>query len=1082
MTFEERISKLEPTFEDRVKKVSEKSEKTFEDRIKNLKDKDSFLSSVAKGTVSGIKKAVPLPVKGAIDIGTQLWKSNLTPPKGVPEVVRDEQGYKIANPEGGVTSSLLDDPIVDLTMSAGTAGLYNLGKAGVKAGLKAAGREAISSVTMGVSDVAGSMSKKAAKYWKSPAGQKRLKESAEFLHNSVTKMYKNKAEVLGGVWNGIKETKATPLIEKLQYDWKIVKNWEETPGLELTKTLTPSETRQLMFGRIKHASEEAAKEIKLIDKDLLNASKELKIKDPDLKKQVYDYLVTKHAPYYNKQHGEKAAKFTTEEAAKRMEEIKNLPHSKKIEELAGKIKSFNDDTLSLMHSRGASYALIDEDEMKFLKNTYPEHVPLYRIQEGEDIIEAVSGRGLGVSGSGLKRAKGSELDIEDILQNVYVARERVIQRLEKNIVDNATYDAVLDTMRSFPEQDLFEIVSAKAKGKAFDDTIITNKNDLIRDPSILPLRRYGKDDYIKIKDPHMAVALRGVSREKINGFVKAMSVIPHYYASLATRYNIDFMLSNKLRDLPEALVTMAASNKSTKKSVLKAITTDTKSIWDIRNWTKGKMTDGAKAYQEMRSLGGFTGGGHYGTTQQVIKDFKKIIKENRNTPTALFSKVIEPINKLNQYFEDSTKLTVFKRLKELNVPPAKAASIAKEAGLDFDKMGTWGSTINSIWMFSNASVQGSVRTIKALSKNPKVLLGTVTAIGTSVWGVGEFNDNIDPDWRNKVSDWDKLNGLNVMLNDEGYYISIPSPYSLKPIKVLWDKLYDLSHKENIDVAEASSDIMSSIVEGYAPLSGSDIGQALTPTAIRLPADLRANKSYTGFKIARDEDKYAPESIKYYPGLGKSIQGRSLIKWTKKLSEATGKRIEINPAQVNYVLENIKGGAGRIPFKAVEAVKAIAKPDEEHPVLNVLSKAPITGRFVRHTEPEYYRDKEEEKVIKKDMGEISRKRFYQDKDLKEIMKNDYPDMIEFISQYEPEDQERLVKKFVEAKLKKGVPDKAWYQKLVNLPPEVREKIFEMRYNKVSNDVKSQMKKAAARMPGFLTEGFFTKRAIRKYKKD
>ena len=51
-------------------------------------------------------------------------------------------------------------------------------------------------------------------------------------------------------------------------------------------------------------------------------------------------------------------------------------------------------------------------------------------------------------------------------------------------------------------------------------------------------------------------------------------------------------------------------------------------------------------------------------------------------------------------------------------------------------MGTGGPVINGLYIFSNASIQGSVKMLRSL-KNPKVLTATFLTVGASVAAVNE---------------------------------------------------------------------------------------------------------------------------------------------------------------------------------------------------------------------------------------------------------------------------------------------------------------------------------------------------------
>jgi hypothetical protein len=1033
------------SLEDRFKKFDE--DDSLENRFKNFENddldsrfsqfdkEDPWYKRAAKSLGTGLKEtALSHPYVSTLKSALEFTKKRAESKQGKP-LIRDEQGNIIG--EAGLETPMVDP--IDIAMSGAIGG-----RVAAKAGLK--GGKIAKAVISEMADEA-------------TFGLKNAPDLAVGAAKGAVKIVKKAPDVLQGIFQGIKKSRiARPVKEALIDDWQIVKDYVKK-GFQKAGELDPREARKLMFKKVANQIDDTSDKIKAIDKEIVSTSKELKIKDVEFKKDINDYLVARHAPDYNAEHGVKAAGITNNEAADIIKRIDESPHSDKIKKIADDVRKLNQDNLDLLYSDGASYSLIDKETYNTLKSKYKNHVPLQRILDtDEDIASSLMGKGLDVRGSGLKKGVGSEKKVRDILENVYVNRVSYIQRLEKNIVDNVTYDTVDDFMRKFPEQDVFDIISLK-------------KGEAINDPKILQLQRKGKPAYIKINDPNLAVALKGVNREQVNKFIRYAGVIPRFIARMATTYNPEFVVSNKIRDMQEALVYLAAEKGVTKKAVAKTFFADAKSIKDVRDFIKGKNTEGAKLYKQLRDLGGAGGGSHYGTREHVVKNFNKIIKENRSNPQRLLHKSIKAIDNWNTIFEDSTRLSAFKRAMESGISPEKAAVIAKNASIDFDQMGTAGPLINSLYMFSNASLQGSSKTLRSLIKNPKVLAGTIFAVGTPVFVANQWNDNVDPEWRKKVSSWDRMNGLNVVLpGDEFNYITIPVSWGLKPIKVVMERAYDLANDVDINIQDTAEEIISALVEGYSPISGSTFGQAITPTAARIPVDVGVNRSYTGFKILNDTNQYAPPDVSYFPSLEKTTRGKVLAKGTKALQEKTS--IEINPAIVDYVITQGIGGAGR--FAERVGSTAIKVSGGEKPEFKEI---PFVSRFARHTPSEYYRDETEEKMITKQMGEISRKQFYQNKELKALMQEADPNIIDFIEEQPVQDRTKMVNKIVDAMRKKGIPDKKWYEKLRYLPNEVREAVFNYRLNKVSPEIQEKMWQAAASVPGFLSEGFFMSQGLR-----
>jgi hypothetical protein len=997
-------------------------------------------------------------IRGAAKIGSMQAEKETEKFRQASSIENPEERMKAIKETEGLKTPLIDP--TDLIF-AGTFGAKMGAKLGIKGAIQGASKEILSQASLGFSDIP-EITKDMAKFFKTKAGQKRLKESENFIKQVI---YRDKANIEHATFEGIKKAGIPGQIKKrLISDWQKVKQILKTPGLELSQELNPYETRKLMFKKIQNQMEEVTERVSKIDKSIVSTAKELKIEDSGFKKDVLDYLHARHAPDYNAAHGVKAAGITDEEAAVFLKKIDESPHSDKIKEIAENIQNFHNETLDMLYSNGATYGVIDEDTYKLLKSKYKNHVPLQRIIDDQEIVEGLTGTGLDVRGSGLKYAKGSEREVKDILENIYTARLQAVNRIEKNVVDNSTYSMVKDFMRSFPDQDVFDIV-VPPKVKTMTGIIKTEK---ITDPSILQFQLNGKPTFIKINDPELAVALKGVNRDKVPEAIKYIGSVTRWISKMATKHP-EFAFSNKIRDMQEAIIFMAAQKEIKGKDVARMLFKDPASLKNIRDYTKGKTTEGAKLYKRLRDLGGAGGGFSTSTKSQTAKEMTKIVKQNRSRPRQFLSKSIDALNNWNLMFEDSTRLSAFKRALDSGISEKKAALIAKNVSIDFDEMGTWGPVVNSLYVFANASLQGTAKNFRVLIKNPKVAAATVAAIGGAVFAGNEWNDSIDPEWRKKISPYDRMNGFNIVLpTDDFRYITVPTAIALKPIKIAMEYGSDIMNNENTDIKDATEKIISSMIEGYSPISGDSLGQALSPSFARPFVDVYANRSYSGQKLHPDTDPYAPESIQYYPFIEESLMGKGLVKATEKLAE---KGIEISPADVQYVIQQGIGGMGRFVEKGVETGVSIVSGDIPKP-----KNIPFSSRFLRQTESDYYRDEEENRLIKKEMGEYSRKNFYQNKAIRSLSETD-ANIWDYLEEIDPFDVDKTAKKLEKIVLQKGIPDKGWYNKLAAFPPKVREIVFEHRYDKSPPEIQDKMRTAAALTPGFLSKGFFESKARR-----
>ena len=875
-------------------------------------------------------------------------------------------------------------------------------------------------------------------------------------------------------WNRFTNTMrrfATSFKEKVVNDWQRVKELGEKPGLKLTGELTPYERRKLMAGRQTVRLQKTEEVIKGIDKDILDTSKKLKIKDTELQNEVFDYLKARHAPERNVALGEKAAGITTKEAGEITARLEKSPHAKEIKRIADDLQKFHNETLDILYAEGKPWGVIDKELYDLLRTKYKNHIPLNRVMDTDDIVEVLSGKGLAVRGTGLRRAVGSEREVKDIMENIYTARTQAIQRVEKNIVDNETFQFVEDYIKSFPEQDLFSIVKPKAIGKTFEGKIILKQ---INDPTILQFQRFGKPTYIKINDARLAVAIRGVNRERLPGVMRYIATVTRWMSALVTRYSPEFALSNKVRDMQEAVVYMASQKDIGFKGATKMLGRDPGSINDVKNFILGNDTEGVRLYKQMIEDGGTTGGMALSTRKQVEETLKNIQSTNRSISQKAFGELADSVNKWNTIFEDSTRLSAYKQALKDGLSREKAVLIAKQVSIDFNEFGTMGPIINSLYMFANASIQGSAKMIRAM-KDPKVAAATVGTVGAAVFAANEWNDNVDPEWRNKVSKWDKLNGLNIVIpgTEEFYYISIPVSWGLKPIKVAMEYASDIVGEHKVELGEMTEGLFVALMEGYNPVGGTDFASALTPSPIEPFIDIARNRQWTGSKIRPDWNQYAPASTQYFKDLKDSQTGKILINISQSVSEETGGRIEFSPADAEYILQQITGGPGKFTSKVFNSITAVGKAEVPEP-----RDIPFISRILRKTpEERFYTSKGEEDIIKT-LTEQERERFYDKQEAEKVFEElkkmpveqrketykrldeESPQLIDRVNDIADEEEKgltRLDRQIIQLGVENGERAKYLYKVFESAEPQERKELYREYFKKgiISDNVKTQL---------------------------
>lgn len=767
-------------------------------------------------------------------------------------------------------------------------------------------------------------------------------------------------------------------IEQVQDEMVRVRRIVNDKRIKVTDASNPYDAEIAFHGRVGTRLEDLKERAGSLDKDIFKTANKAGVKSDTLSKEVNEYLIARHAPERNAALGDGAAGIKTADAAARMAELEKLPYFKELKRIADEIQKINNTTLDILKEG----EVITDELYDTLRKKYKNHIPLYRVMENEEDFAGALGKAFDVKGTGIKTAKGSDKEVMDVLGNVVYNNEQALIRSEKNRVDLATLKLVRDNKEAFG--DMFKVRRPKVVGKTFSGKPIM---EVVTDPQSLVLREKGKPVIIEIKDPQLAMALRGVGRDKLSGMMRGIAAISRFYSGVNTRFNPEFAFSNKIRDIQEVLVYAGAQGELGGKGVLGMTGRELRLENEkaVLDFMRGKDSEGARLYKQMRDDGGTTGGMGLSTRKQVEVDLTQLRKLNRSKPRQAAQKTIELIDRWNQIFEDSSRLSVYREAIKNGASRQRAAVLAKEASVNFNKFGRQGSIINALYIFANASIQGTTKTIRAM-KNPKVAAVVGTAVFGSVYALNEWNDSVDPDWRNKITTYDRLNSMPVMIptaEGEGVrYITIPVAWGIKPIKVMADELYDLAAGKSEGALDAANSVLTAALEAYNPVGGSDVISSVTPTILDIPLDVARNQSWSGAAIRPDWDRNAPASIQYFPSLRDSSTGRIAVGISKGLS---GIGIEVSPADLKYAYDQLIGGAGRAADKTVNTITSLGGGE-----IPEAKDIPFVSRFYKtRPDEEVGAGAKEFETIANILSEQSRERFYlnqQAEDAYQQMKN------------------------------------------------------------------------------------------------
>lgn len=617
-----------------------------------------------------------------------------------------------------------------------------------------------------------------------------------------------------------------------------------------------------------------------------------------------------------------------------------------------------------------------DDDTKRAFNKYQFYVPLRGFADPESELDVAD---YGVGGFGRyggskpnRTALGRKSYAGDILANVGTQREAAIDKAEKNKV-GLSFLKLLESDDVDTTGVAAEVLERHPLRRVMRNGRITHMPDRdFNDPNepILAVRRDGEEILIGFSDPRLANAFKGTSVGQSNAFLGGLHSLTRLYANLLTSWNPAFILSNLPRDLETAAFNAQQYNmKGVGKQILKGTP---KAFNAVIKEVNGK--DGGDPYWRKRYKQFYDNGGQNVLNQMTdeinnSKDIQKTIaaivdadgKGNKALTKRLWTStkkgggsILGYVEALNTAAENSVRLSFFdavvKNLESQGVPQEtalqEAAVAARQLTTNFAKGGEMKYGINSLYLFFNASMQGSMAVLNALvnSKNARKLVASVVVMGfTMDWLNAITSDDEDEDG---VVDYDDLGEYKLAhsivlpdLNGDGTFVTIPMAYGINMFYNFGRSLANLTrgasgYEGTYTPIQAATSTLGPIVETVNPFGGNNFLTFLAPTVLDTPVELLTNKNFMDSPIYKELSPY--EQYKSRSGLYWSTTSPTAIGISKFINDTIGrgddiipgsvlgKRVDIQPDVIEHVIDFMLGGVGKFVTQVGET--AVRSPE------------------------------------------------------------------------------------------------------------------------------------------------------------
>lgn len=680
---------------------------------------------------------------------------------------------------------------------------------------------------------------------------------------------------------------------------------------------------------------------------------------------LQDVMIATHAPERNAKVAslkggmqDGAAGITTQEAADILAGNMAGPYSgkkltpKQISDAIlvwDKFRAIRDLTIQNMVDSGQ----IDQAQATTLSTTYPNYVPLRGVgQKNDEFDQKITGtgRGLTVVKSRIKRAlgRGKGNLPEDILGEIVGDLQCSISVKEKAVAARALVKFAL----AHPMDDLFKVEPVDLEWKYSESTgevylgVRNSAEDV--DRSIV-IRHNGKPVRLRFENEQLRDAVMNMGVADVGDIVHYLGAINRIRSALLTRFNPAFIPINVLRDLQFGMTALAAERGPV--FAAKALANYVPAMYAMgrdstrfrrgdssvpdsqktnEDWAREASENGMKTgltqvdeavdLQKRLSIAS-------STVMQLAAQGKPIRAASEAALRAAIRPLAETIETINDATENALRLATYIQDRKAGKSPQQAAEYAKNLTINFNRKGQYGPFLNSIYMFFNASMQGT-HAVARVMRNPKVVAGLVGLAGLQAYLIEHLMD--DDDDGDGVTTWDSIPDyvkrtsfiipLGAITGNSGDYFALPMPYGFNVFPYAGARITQMAKQgERPTDSSISADLFKSITEAFSPVPVDEHYGSLFGDQVAFMMQLAGNKDDRGYRIA-NEDQYAD-----YEG-PKALTGsvdtpRAYQAGAQLLAKIGGGDLEerippvgyldVSPEQLEYMTQFMGGGVASL---------------------------------------------------------------------------------------------------------------------------------------------------------------------------
>ena len=439
----------------------------------------------------------------------------------------------------------------------------------------------------------------------------------------------------------------------------------------------------------------------------------------------------------------------------------------------------------------------------------------------------------------------------------------------------------------------------------------------------------------------LADILTGRDIRKFNETFAWIPGITRLMSMMRTQMVPTFILRNFKADTLGTLLTVAGERgwMDSGRFIKRMVVNEKRNLKDVVAYFRDGERRGYM--KEFVENGGLTGGGLVaeGYTE-AGDDFARALKiANGGKAQTALRKVMDGISLANSVAEYSTRLGVYRTLREEGMDVADAISYARDITTNFNRKGAFSPYVNAAYMFSNATIQSTARIAKSLKGEHGIevlaglaLIGFAQAVLDHFLGDDEEREKKGLSNASNLSEYEKQMSIGIPLpGGTRFKWQIRNPLAI--VSYLGRKMGEVAvggrdaDEAAKEFAEALGGLVTDPVGGNGLESADAILQTVAPTMLDPVVQWATGKDYKGDdRLRKSFSKSAPASWNgkfgtpnFYKAIAKALNAIS------GGGEFRKGFLDVAPENVKLFVETLLGGVatdvGRVATTGQNLVSA-----------------------------------------------------------------------------------------------------------------------------------------------------------------